>query len=63
VTEPSQPSPLSAVSMAAGMITGALIGFVLWIATDTFALFPAFLGVGLVLALVQQAAVDRRNGR
>lgn len=63
MTEPSQPSQLSAVSMAAGMITGALIGFVLWIATDTFALFPAFLGVGLVLGIVLQAAVDRRSDR
>ena len=27
--------------MAIGVIAGTLIGFVLWIATDTFALFPA----------------------
>lgn len=38
--------------MAAGMLTGALIGFALWIATDTFVFMPAFLGVGLALGLM-----------
>jgi hypothetical protein len=38
--------------MAVGMILGALIGFVLWMATDIFVFMPAFLGVGLTLALV-----------
>lgn len=37
--------------MAVGMILGALTGFALWIATDTFVFFPAFLGVGLALGL------------
>lgn len=49
--------------MAAGMILGALTGFAIWIATDTFALFPAFLGVGLALGLVFSAAAGRRGGR
>ena len=57
-----QDSPLSVVAMAIGMIAGALIGFVLWIATDTFALFPAFLGVGLVLGMVLQSTMERRSG-
>jgi len=55
-------SPLSVVAMAIGMIAGALIGFVLWIATDTFALFPAFLGVGLVLGIALQSTMERRSG-
>lgn len=49
--------------MAAGMILGAVTGFAIWIATDTFALFPAFLGVGLVLGLVFSEAAGRRGGR
>ena len=57
-----QNSPLSVIASAIGMMVGALIGFVLWIATDTFALFPAFLGVGLVLGMVLQSAVERRSG-
>lgn len=38
--------------MAVGMLTGALIGFALWITTDTFVFMPAFLGVGLALGLM-----------
>jgi F0F1-type ATP synthase assembly protein I len=52
----------SAFAMAIGMIAGALIGFVLWIATDTFALFPAFLGVGLVIGMVLQPTIERTSG-
>lgn len=47
--------------MAAGMLIGAVTGFAIWIATDTFALFPAFLGVGLVLGIVLSQASDRRR--
>ena len=47
--------------MAAGMLIGAATGFAIWIATDTFALFPAFLGVGLVLGIVLSQASDRRR--
>lgn len=36
---------------AAGMLVGALVGFALWIATDTFVLFPALLAVGAALGL------------
>ena len=47
--------------MAAGMLIGAVTGFAIWITTDTFALFPAFLGVGLVLGIVLSQASDRRR--
>jgi hypothetical protein len=40
------------VPLAAGMLLGALTGFAIWMTTDTFALFPAFVGIGLVLGLV-----------
>jgi hypothetical protein len=39
------------IPLAVGMLIGAVLGFVLWIATDTFALFPAFLGVGVGLGV------------
>jgi hypothetical protein len=32
--------------LAIGMLLGGLTGFLIWITTDTFALFPAFLGIG-----------------
>ena len=47
--------------MAAGMLIGGVTGFAIWIATDTFALFPAFLGVGLALGIVLSQASDRRR--
>lgn len=52
---------LRPVPLAAGMLLGGLIGFALWIATDTFALFPAFLGVGLVLGLVFSQAQHHKG--
>jgi len=44
------------VPMAIGMLIGAMTGFLIWITTDTFALFPAFVGMGLVLGLVLSRA-------
>jgi hypothetical protein len=54
-------SELSAGAFAAGMILGALVGFALWMATDTFVFFPAFLGMGVVFGLIFDAA-RRRKG-
>jgi len=50
------------VPMAAGMLLGSLTGFAIWITTDTFALFPAFVCIGFVLGLVFSDASDRRQG-
>lgn len=47
---------LSAGAFAVGMILGALVGFALWMATDTFVFFPAFLGMGVVFGLIFDAA-------
>lgn len=44
------------VPMAIGMLLGAVTGFLIWVTTDTFALFPAFVGIGLVLGLVLSRA-------
>jgi hypothetical protein len=44
------------VPMAIGMLIGAMTGFLIWVTTDTFALFPAFVGMGLVLGLVLSRA-------
>ena len=53
---------LRPVPLAAGMLLGGLTGFALWIATDTFALFPAFLGIGVVLGLAfSQAQPDKSH--
>jgi len=45
--------------LAIGMLLGGLTGFLIWITTDTFALFPAFLGIGFVLGLVFSNAGGR----
>ncbi|MGD2061364.1 MAG: hypothetical protein PVF87_10895 [Acidimicrobiia bacterium] len=37
------------------MLTGAVIGFALWIGTDTFVFFPVFLGVGVVFGMIFSA--------
>lgn len=55
------PPQLRPVPFAVGMLLGAAIGFALWIATDTFALFPAFLGVGVVLGIVLSGTSGRRD--
>lgn len=46
---------LSPGAFAVGMLMGAVIGFALWIGTDNFALFPAFLGVGVVFGMIFSA--------
>ena len=51
---------LRPIPLAAGMLLGGITGFAIWIATDAFALFPAFLGIGVVLGLVfSQARPDK----
>ena len=52
MTDNGQRLALRPVPLAAGMAVGGVVGFAIWIATDTFALFPAVLGVGVVLGLV-----------
>ncbi len=54
-----QEQQLRPVPLAAGMVLGGVVGFAIWIATGTFALFPAFLGIGFVLGLVFSRAQDR----
>jgi hypothetical protein len=51
---------LSPGGFALGMLTGAVIGFALWIGTDTFVFFPVFLGVGVVFGMIFSA---QRGGR
>ncbi len=57
----SQRDELRPMPLLAGMLVAGITGFVLWIATDTFALFPAFLGVGVVLGLVFSRVRQQRT--
>jgi hypothetical protein len=62
MADSDQRQQLRPIPMAAGMLLGAATGFLLWLGTDTFALFPAFLGVGLVLGMVLSGAeLGRRH--
>ncbi len=55
----SRPGELSASALAAGMLIGGLSGFAIWMFTGTFVFFPAFLGMGVVIGLVIQAAISK----
>lgn len=43
---------LSPMALAVSMLSGAVVGFIIWIATDTFVFLPVFIGVGLTIGLV-----------
>jgi hypothetical protein len=52
---------LQPLPFAVGMLIGGVTGFLIWMATDTFALFPAFLGIGVGLGIVLSEAAGRRR--
>lgn len=57
-----RPQPqLTPLAFAAGMLIAGGTGFLLWLATDTFVFFPAFLGMGVVLGLVFSQVAARRH--
>lgn len=58
----SRPPPeLTPRAFASGMLLAGLTGFLIWMATDTFVFFPAFLGMGVVLGMVFSQAAARRH--
>ena len=44
-----------------GMLVAGGTGFLMWLATETFVFFPAFLGMGVVLGMVFSQAAARRH--
>ncbi|MGI9586447.1 MAG: hypothetical protein ACR2N7_12745 [Acidimicrobiia bacterium] len=48
-TQRSTPSEVA--GFAGGMVLGAVAGFIIWMATDTFVFFPVFIGIGFVLGM------------
>lgn len=52
MAEQGNRTELSPMGFASGMLLGAVIGFALWMATETFVFFPAFLGVGVVFGVL-----------
>lgn len=51
---------LGAGPFVAGMLLAGAVGFALWMATETFVFFPAFLGTGVVFGMIFDAARRRR---
>ena len=49
----------SALGVSLGMLFGAALGLVIWIATDTFVFFPVFIGAGLTVGLAIGAGRDK----
>jgi hypothetical protein len=49
------------LGIALGMLFGAALGVVLWLATDTFVFFPVFVGAGLSIGLAIGAARDQQE--
>lgn len=45
-----------------GMIFGAALGVVLWLATDTFVFFPVFVGAGLSVGLALDNVQSDKDG-
>ena len=61
MSDKRQASSSEVVSMAAGMVTGAITGAAIWLTTDTFVFFPVFIGIGFVLGLVFKEANEKRS--
>jgi uncharacterized membrane protein YfcA len=61
MSDKKQVSNSEVVSMAAGMVIGAITGAAIWLTTDTFVFFPVFIGIGFVLGLVIKDAYEKRN--
>ena len=43
-------------ALAIGMITGALIGFLVWMSTELFVFFPVLLAIGTTLGIAWTAS-------
>lgn len=42
---------ISPTVLAASMLLGGVVGFVIWMVTDAFVFLPVFLGAGLTIGL------------
>ena len=49
------------LGMSLGMLFGAALGVVIWLATDTFVFFPVFIGSGLSTGLAIGAGLDQQK--
>ena len=52
----------TSLGMSLGMVFGAALGIVIWLATDTFVFFPVFIGAGMSTGLAVGAAKDKEKG-
>lgn len=51
MADPPRKENLSPAVMAASMLLGALVGFIIWMITETFVFLPVFIGAGLTIGL------------
>ncbi len=51
MADPPQPNEISPAILATSMLLGALVGFIIWMVTDSFVFLPVFLGAGLAVGL------------
>lgn len=49
------------LGLSLGLLFGAALGVVLWLATDTFVFFPVFVGAGLSIGVALGAARDQQE--
>jgi F0F1-type ATP synthase assembly protein I len=42
---------ISPTALAVSMVSGALVGFIIWMVTDMFVFLPVFIGAGLTVGL------------
>lgn len=50
---PDQPQRdnVSPTALAISMLSGAVVGFIIWMVTDIFVFLPVFIGAGLTVGL------------
>ncbi|MGD2059821.1 MAG: hypothetical protein PVF87_03055 [Acidimicrobiia bacterium] len=60
-TDDTQADEISPTILAASMLLGGLVGFIIWMVTDTFVFLPVFLGAGLAFGLAIGLAWRGRN--
>ena len=52
---------ISPTVLAVSMLSGALVGFVIWMVTGSFVFLPVFIGVGLTFGLAIGLAWGERS--
>ena len=59
--QPGNKTSYTGLGVSLGLLFGAALGVVLWLATDSFVFFPVFVGAGLSIGVALGAARDQQR--